>query len=742
MRLDTVGRAAQCRAIDLRILTDRPVLRRILTYVVQVSAVGVVYYLIARLSLDLASVHPSATAISAPAGFAFAAVLIGGYRVVPAIFAAAFFVYALASGPSYVAAAIAVGNALEAFAGCFLLNRFAAGRDAFAAPAGIATFAWIAVFAAALGATVGTIVSDGVIVDVGAIANSAVVSGDIGTLALADTIDWARFAAIWFPWWLGDLAAILLITPVLVLWTTDRPRSFGVRSLSESTAIFAAAGAFGAIAFSPLMSEMPNRASLGVLAILPLLWAALRRGPCDTATTALILSGLVFWGAISGGGPFASGPHGEPSPLLLMFMIGITLPSIALAADVALRRRTDRILGDARRELTQAREQFAQAQKMEAVGQLTGGVAHDFNNLLTVIVGNLDIAQRYLESSTEGQAERLRRVINNAMRGAQRATIITQRLLVFSRKQPLDPKPLSINALLEGLTDFLRRSLGETVALDIVAGDGLWQVKADPIQLEAAILNLAVNARDAMAEGGKLTIATSNSFLDEAYCRQHEELVAGEYVQIAVTDTGKGMSKDVLERVFEPFFTTKQVGQGTGLGLSQVSGFVKQSAGHIEIDSEPGEGTTVKIYLPRVPGEVRHEQTALTDAAPADVAQTILLVEDDHDVRAYVVEILRELHFRVLEAHDADSALGILDRNDVEVDLLLTDVVLPGMNGRQLAEEVRLRQPGISVLFMSGYSRDAIVDQGRLEPGVEMMQKPLTQEILADRIRFALDSSR
>jgi len=716
-----------------------PALRRISTYVVQVSAVGVVYYLIARLSLDLASVYPSATAISPPAGFAFAAVLVGGYRVLPAIFAAAFFVYALASGPSYVAAAIAAGNALEAFAGCFLVNRFAAGRDAFAAPASIATFAWIAVFAAALGATAGTIVSDGVIVDVGAILSSAVVSGDIGTLALADNIDWSKFAAIWFPWWLGDLAAILMITPVLVLWTTDRPRSSDIWRLSESIAIFAATGAFGAIAFSPLMSKMPNRAPLGVLAILPLLWAALRRGPRDTATAALILSGFVFWGAISGGGPFASGPHGEPLTLLLMFMIGITMPSMALAADVALRRRTDRILGDARRELGQAREQFAQAQKMEAVGQLTGGVAHDFNNLLTVIVGNLDIAQRYLESSTEGPAERLRRVINNAMRGAQRATIITQRLLVFSRKQPLDPKLLNINTLLEGLTDFLRRSLGETVALDIVAADGLWQVEADPIQLEAAILNLAVN--DAMAEGGKLTIATSNSFLDQEYCRQHEELVAGEYVQIAVTDTGKGMSKDVLERVFEPFFTTKQVGQGTGLGLSQVSGFVKQSAGHIEIDSKPGEGTTVKIYLPRVAGEVRDEQTAPTEAAPADVAETILLVEDDHDVRAYVVEILRELHFRVLEAHDADSALGILDRNDVVVDLLLTDVVLPGMNCRQLAEEVRLRQPGIRVLFMSGYSRDTIVDQGRLEPGVEMMQKPLTQEVLADRIRAALDSS-
>jgi signal transduction histidine kinase/CheY-like chemotaxis protein len=711
-------------------------LRRLSTYVVQLSAVGVIYYLIARLALDIASIYPSATAISPPAGFAFAAVLVAGYRVVPAIFAAAFFFYALASGPSFAAAA-AAGDALEAFAGCFLVNNLAAGRNTFAAPAGIAKFVWIAVFAAAIGATVGASVGGGVIVDV-----DAIVSGGIEALGLPDNIDWGKFGALWFPRWLGDLAAMLMITPVLVLWTTERPRSFDGWPLLESTVIFAATVTFAVFAFGPLMSEMPSRAALGVLAILPLLWAALRRGPRDTATAALILSGVVLWGAISGRGLFAPGLHEELLTLLLMFLIGITVPSMALAADVALRRRTDRVLRDARLELGQAREQFAQAQKMEAVGQLTGGVAHDFNNLLTVIVGNLDIAQRYLESLSEGPAERLRRVLNNAMRGAQRATTITQRLLVFSRKQPLDPKPLSINALLDGLTDFLRRSLGETVALDIVAADGLWQVEADPIQLEAAILNLAVNARDAMSEGGKLTIATSNSFLDEEHCRQHEELVPGEYVQIAVTDTGTGMSKDILERVFEPFFTTKQAGQGTGLGLSQVSGFVKQSAGHVEIDSKPGEGTTVKIYLPRVPGEVRDDRTTPREAAAADAAQTILLVEDDHDVRAYVVEILRELHFRVLEAHDADSALGIVDRNDVAVDLLLTDVVLPGMNGRQLAEEMKSRQPGTKVLYMSGYSRDAIVDQGRLEPGVEVMQKPLTREVLADRIRVALDGSR
>jgi signal transduction histidine kinase/ActR/RegA family two-component response regulator len=698
-------------------------LRRTLTYVFQASVVGAIYYYLARFGLDLASAHPSAAVISPQTGFALAAVIVGGYRMVPAIFAAAFLVDAVPNGPSYGAAAMAAGDALAVFAGGFLVDRLAGGQSAFASPTGIAKFAWIALFAAAIAATLGAGVDAGIRIPI-----------------VLDTIDWGEFSAPWFRRWLGDVAAMLVLSPVLVLWVADRPRSFDAWWLLESIAIFAATAALGAVVFSPLTAALPNRAPLGVLAILPLLWAALRRGPRDTATTALILSALILWGAIVGGGPFSSDAHETSSTLLLMFMIGISIPGLALAADAAQRRRTDNILRDARRELGQAREQFAQAQKMEAVAQLTGGVAHDFNNLLTVIVGNLDIAQHYLESWTQAPAERLRRVINNAMRGAQRATVITQRLLAFSRKQALDPKPLSVNALLNDLTDFLRRSLGETVALEIVAADGLWPVKADPIQLEAAILNLAVNARDAMAEGGKLTIKTGNAVLDEAYCRQHEELAPGEYVQIAVADTGTGMSKDVLERVFEPFFTTKEVGQGTGLGMSQVFGFVKQSAGHIEIDSEQGAGTIVKIFLPRVPGEIPDDQVHKETPA-ANVAPTILLVEDDHDVRAYVVEILRELHFRVLEAHDADAALGIVDRNDVLVDLLLTDVVLPGMNGRQLAEEMRSRQPGVKILFMSGYPRDAIVNQGRLEPGVEVMQKPLRQEDLAERIRAALDGS-
>jgi CheY-like chemotaxis protein len=375
---------------------------------------------------------------------------------------------------------------------------------------------------------------------------------------------------------------------------------------------------------------------------------------------------------------------------------------------------------------------------MEAVGQLTGGVAHDFNNLLTVIVGNLNIAQRHLDSLTEVPAERLRRVINNAIRGAERATTITKHLLVFSRKEPPDPKPLNINKLVHGFSDFLRRTLGETIALDIVGADGLWWAKADPVQLEAAILNLAVNARDAMAAGGKLTITTKNTFLDKKYCRQYDELVPGPYVRIAISDTGTGMSKDILKRVFEPFFTTKKSGQGTGLGLSQVYSFIKQSGGHVEIDSEAGKGTTVMLYLPAVPANVREEHTLEREVADADIAPTILLVEDDHDVRAYVVEILRE-HYRVLDTHDADSALSMIDRSDVRVDLLLADLVLPGMNGRQLAEQLRARQPQAKVLFMTGYSRDTIGQQWPADAGIEMLHKPLTQDELERSVRAVLN---
>jgi len=392
--------------------------------------------------------------------------------------------------------------------------------------------------------------------------------------------------------------------------------------------------------------------------------------------------------------------------------------------------------------LEQARERLLEWQKMEAIGQLSGGVAHDFNNLLTIVIGNLETAQRQLGALSGGVASRLKRALDNAMRGAQRAATLTQRLLAFSRQQPLDPKPLDVNKFIAAEVEFLQRSLGETIEVEAVGSAGVWPVEVDAHQLEAGLLNLAVNARDAMPNGGKLTIETSNAFLDQDYCSANPEVVPGQYVMIAVSDNGTGMTKNVADRAFEPFFSTKGVGQGTGLGLSQVYGFIKQSKGHIKIYSEAGEGTTVKIYLPRLFEEIDRgdEEEQAAEAVEGPGHETILVVEDDRDVRAYLVELLRDLNYRVLSAHDAVAALGLIAASDIRIDLLLTDVVLPGMNGRQLAEEAKNRRPDLKVLFTTGYSRNAIVHQGRLDHDVAMIQKPITQDALAARIRDLLDA--
>jgi signal transduction histidine kinase/ActR/RegA family two-component response regulator len=392
--------------------------------------------------------------------------------------------------------------------------------------------------------------------------------------------------------------------------------------------------------------------------------------------------------------------------------------------------------------LEQARERLLQWQKMEAIGQLSGGVAHDFNNLLTIVIGNLETAQRQLGALSGGVASRLKHALDNAMRGAQRAATLTQRLLAFSRQQPLDPKPLDVNKFIAAEVEFLQRSLGETIEVEAVGSAGLWPVEVDAHQLEAALLNLAVNARDAMPNGGKLTIETSNAFLDQDYCSANPEVTPGQYVMMAVSDNGTGMTKNVADRAFEPFFSTKGAGQGTGLGLSQVYGFIKQSKGHIKIYSEAGEGTTVKIYLPRLLQDIDRSDEEEQAAEPVEGAghETILVVEDDRDVRAYLVELLRDLNYRVLSAHDAVAALGMIETSDIRIDLLLTDVVLPGMNGRQLAEQAKNRRPDLKVLFTTGYSRNAIVHQGRLDPGVAMIQKPITQDALAARIRDLLDA--
>jgi PAS domain S-box-containing protein len=398
---------------------------------------------------------------------------------------------------------------------------------------------------------------------------------------------------------------------------------------------------------------------------------------------------------------------------------------------------------EAQELLDRAREQLLQAGKMEAIGQLTGGVAHDFNNLLTIILGNLEIASRDIDTVKDGAATRLRRAVDSARRGAHRATTLTQRLLAFSRRQVLDPQPLDLNKLIAAEADFLQRTLGEAIEVEAVGGGGLWRVEVDPNEFESALLNLAINARDAMPGGGKLTIETSNAFLDQNYCRANPEVLPGQYAMISVTDNGVGMTKEVLDRAFEPFFSTKPAGAGTGLGLSQVYGFIKQSGGHVKIYSELGEGTTVKIYLPRFTGELRagdHVDIGSGDVE-GQVGETILIVEDDPDVRTFLVEALRDLNYRTLSAPDAAVALRILEQAKDRIDLLLTDVVMPGLNGRELAVEAQQHRPDLKVLFMTGYSRNAIVHQGRLDPGIEMIQKPMSQRELAGRIRDLLDAA-
>jgi len=421
---------------------------------------------------------------------------------------------------------------------------------------------------------------------------------------------------------------------------------------------------------------------------------------------------------------------------LIFVLLGIAQRRLAAANEQLRRQGVDLAMANenlraqiAQRENVESA--LRQAQKMEAMGQLTGGIAHDFNNLLQVIMGNLEVLQRRKLVADDNAV----RMIGAARRGAERAATLTQRLLAFARRQPLAPKSIDVNKLVNGMSELLHRTLGESIRIETVQAGGIWRVHADANQLENALLNLAVNARDAMESGGKLTIETANVHLDDAYAEANE-IRAGQYVLIAVSDTGTGMPDDVAAKAFEPFFTTKDVGKGSGLGLSQVYGFIKQSGGHAKIYSEPGQGTTIKLYLPRLAQEEDvPAASALAGALPqGQLDRLILIVEDDEDVRAHAVAMLKELGYAVLEAADGTEALRVLDAHP-HVRLLFTDVGLPGgLNGRQLADEARRRRPELAVLFTTGYARNAIVHHGRLDPGVELITKPFTFAALANKV--------
>ena len=382
----------------------------------------------------------------------------------------------------------------------------------------------------------------------------------------------------------------------------------------------------------------------------------------------------------------------------------------------------------------QAEGVLREAQKMQAIGQLTGGIAHDFNNLLQVILGNLEFVRAKLEGDAKLQTR-----IERASWAAQRGATLTGQLLAFARKQPLAPAAIDLAATMPDLVPLLRRTLGEHIEVRYVETAGLWPAMADPAQLESAVLNLALNARDAMPGGGRLTIELGNKVLDHEYARHHAEVVPGDYAMVAVSDTGHGMTPEVVARVFEPFFTTKPDGKGTGLGLAMVFGFVKQSGGHVKIYSEPGEGTTVKLYLPRAVGAATPSQRT---GAPVELPRgsgTVLVVEDEAAVREIACAILSDLGYRVLEAADGEEALRVFGQNTASVDLLLTDVVLPGrVRGRELSERVRAVRPEVKVLFMSGYTENSIVHHGRLDDGVQLIGKPFKREQLARKVAEAL----
>jgi PAS domain S-box-containing protein len=946
--------------------------RSVTLYAGTLVAVAGAYLVLAKLGLQLASINPSASPIWPPSGFALAAVMLWGPRVGPAIFIGAFIANATTAGTLTTSVVIALGNMLEGVAGGYLVARWSDGRDTFATPWGVAKFALIATcLATVISATIGVV-----------------------TLSVAGFAPWENFRTIWMTWWLGDVAGALVVTPVIVLWAQSGMRSLTRSYVMQSATVLAGAILVGIVAFSPLLPRTEYTSPLGFLAVLPLVWVALRRSARDTATVGLVLTGFAIWGTLMNAGPFGQINLNESFLLLLMFMISVSVPTLALSADVAVRRHTEgnlravqasleqrvnertaaladanihfaeaqrlanlgswswdivrnrvsrseqlsdiygvapdafsgnigdfmshvhpddrphveqsigaalrsgtdfdheeriirpdgsirylhsvgevvrdergsavrmlgacrdvttrkevesalreseqsyrllvkgvrdyaiymldtdghvrswnsgaaqikgysaeeiisrhyreffteearaagdpeRALATAAREgkyegegwrlrkdgsrfyanvvidaihndsgelvgfakitrdfthqheaqlaLDQTREQLAQAQKMEALGQLTGGIAHDFNNLLMIISGYSQILQRRLSEAKDMQAL-------DAIRGAaKRGERLTRQLLTFSRRQQLMPVVVDLRARIDAVRDMLGPSLHGNIELACDVEDKIWPVEVDLGELELALVNIAVNARDAMPDGGKITLSARNVVLKPGSAAGPLE---GDFVALAVIDTGAGIPPELLSRVFEPFFTTKPVGKGTGLGLSQVHGFANQSGGAVTVNSEPGKGTVVTIYLPRNRTDVSADAAEVADRFDGNAQGTVLMVEDSREVADVTTTLLEQLGYRVVRAENAADALRHLQQG-IEVDLLFSDIVMPGaMNGITLAQECQIRYPHIPVLLTSGFSVAAQEADGRFD----ILRKPFELSALENAIEAALNN--
>jgi PAS domain S-box-containing protein len=836
-------------------------------FALELLAIGAAYFALAKGGLLLASIHPSATPIWPPTGLVLASVLLRGYRVWPAIFIAAFLANATTAGTPVTAIAIAAGNTLEGVVGAWLINRWAAGCDSYATPVGVARFALLCLPATAVSATVGVL-----------------------SLALAGFAAWPDFGPIWLTWWLGDLAGALVVTPVIVLWALGGRPALGRDAIGETALVLAAACAVGVIAFSPLVGETPQRHPLGFLAIVPLLWAALRTGPRDTATAALVLSAFAVWGTLAGGGPFWHSDLNNSFLNLLMFMIATAVPSLALSADVAVRKRTEANLRAAQRELDEririrtaaltssnlalsgevehrrrvetelddqrlylleaqrlanlgswvwevadnkvtwsdqlidiygltaetfegtfeaylklvheddrervraeimrafeqgrgfriderivrpdgavrhlqsigevikdetgrvvrmlgvcqdvterkqaeqalreTQEKLAQAHKIEALGQLTGGIAHDFNNILMIVSGRAEMIRRQLTDPKALQG------VDAIMKAAQRGESLTRQLLTFSRRQPLSPVVVDLKERVQAVRDMLGSSLRGNITLAVDVPFDIWPVEVDIAELELALVNVAVNARDAMPDGGTFTLKARNV---AAQPGRSSNLLPGDYVELSLADTGTGIPPDVIAKIFDPFFTTKAVGKGTGLGLSQVYGFAQQSRGTVSVKSEPGRGTEIVIALPRSHSAVAQDQDEGELPQPRLRHEgQVLVVEDNPDVGDVTAALLGQLGYKVARAENADDALRILE-NGPAFDLVFSDIVMPnGINGIHLAQEVRARYPAVGVLLTTGYSDVALTAQAQFP----ILRKPFELTGLQRAVADALNRRR
>ena len=700
-------------------------------WVIGLPSVALLYYFGASLGLRLAFEKRNASPVWPSSGIALAAVLLLGYRVWPGIALGAFLANvvsflanqaASASTVLVVSSVISIGNTLEAMAGAFLLQRWVGARNPFYRTQDGFTFTAVAFLACCVSPSVGTT-----------------------SVSLAGIGPPAAYGTVWFTWWLGDTIGVLLVTPVLLTWGGAPQVRWSVKRHVEAGLLLASLLVVSWVAFG---GRIPGTEAHYPLAFVPipwLVWAAFRFGPRGAASAVILTSAIAIWAAVHGVGPFVQSSVNE-SLLLLQAFVGIVAVTIlTMAAAVAERRDAEARLRTAHdglearveertRELVQVNEQLRQAQKMEAIGRLAGGVAHDFNNLLSVVAGRSQLLLLHLAPHDPN-----RRDVELIQKSAERAAKLTRQLLAFSRKQVLAPKVVDLSAVVTAVEPFLRRLLGEDIELAVSSHEGLGRVRADPGQIEQVVLNLAINARDAMPRGGRLTIETTNVELDETYARHRAEVRPGPHVMLAVTDTGVGMDAATLARLFEPFFTTKEPGTGTGLGLATVYGIVKQSGGHVAVSSEAGHGATFKVYLPRIETALEAGKDAPAAMPAARGSETVLLVEDEPDVRELAEDVLKTWGYTVLKAGDPVEALGLARRHDGPIHLLMTDLIMPGMDGRGLADRLLVDRPAMKLLFVSGYADALIIHHEGLDAGAPFLQKPFTPDALVRRVRDVLD---